>query len=327
MLKISHGTRFDSQSQSDGYGYATFNMLNSLQRLGYEVNPNDKNADVEIWFDQPHHWNFSPNTYKIGYFPWESTQLLPPSKSTDFLDWKDILNKCDEVWTPSPLIADWLRLHMNINKPVYVYEHGVDPVWKKEPRKIFDKMKFLHVGAEAARKGGIDTMKAFRAAFPTQKDVELNMKIMSKGWNVGWINRVNIINERLSLDSLVKMFHDNHVYVYPSYGEGFGLTPLQAMRTGMPTITVPAWAPYARFLNPRLSVHASMIKSPWPQLHPGNVLKPDFTELVESLRYSYNHYDEVHTAAQAAVEEIAAHYDWDRLTQEAFENLEKRLEK
>lgn len=317
-MKISHGTRIEDINDTNGYGYATVNMLNSLQRLGYEVNPNDPTADVEIWFDQPQYWKFSKGVYRIGYHPWESTLLKK--------DWANIMNQCDEIWTPSPIIADWYTHRAGIKVPVYVYEHGVDPIWAPKPRKLEEKFKFLHCGGEAVRKGCIDTMKALRQAFPNNKDIELNLKIISDGWKVGKINRINVINGTMTLKALIELFYANNVYVYPSYGEGFGLTPLQAMATGMPTITLPGWAPYASFLEPNLGVGSTFTKSPWPSLHPGHMLKPDFGELVEAMRYSYYNYDVVHASAQARVEEIMAYYDWDRLTKEAFQNLEIRLE-
>lgn len=318
-MRISHGTRIEEMSDKNGYGYATVNMIDSLTRLGYEVNQNDPTADVEIWFDQPHHWKFSKGVYKIGYHPWESTQLLPNK------GWLENMNACDEIWTPSPIIADWYAKYMGIKPPVYVYEHGVDPIWKPVKRPVDGTFKFLHVGGEAARKGATETMKALRMAFPREYDVQLTMKIISEGWNVGRLNRVQIINGPKPLQDLIQMFHDHHVYVYPSYGEGFGLTPLQAMATGMPTITVPGWAPYADFLNPNLSVDSSFDKSPWPVLHPGNMLKPKFDDIVESMRYAYDHYYEVEDAAHAQLDKLLAYYDWDRLTKETFEALENRL--
>lgn len=320
MIKISHGTRIDEMSDKNGYGYATKNMLDSLRRLGYEVNPNDSTADVEIWFDQPHHWKFSTGPYRIGYHPWESTQLLRDQ------GWLEAMNSCDEIWTPSPLIADWYKNLMGIKPPVYVYEHGVDPIWKPKERKVDGTFKFLHIGGEAVRKGATEAMQAIRLGFPDNADVELNMKIISRGWNIGRLRRVNILNNMLSLEELIELYHTNHVFVYPSYGEGFGLTPLQAMATGMPTITLPAWAPYEQFIDPYLRVDSKLTKSPWPMLHPGNMFKPDMASLIDAMRYAYENYDEVQGHAQARVDELLSYYDWDRLTAEAFGNLQGRLE-
>ncbi len=315
-MKISHGTRIEGMSDKNGYGYATSNMLASLRRLGYEVNPNDSTADVEIWFDQPQHWDFTPGTYKIGYHPWESTLL----KS----GWVEIMNQCDEIWTPSALIGEWYQ-SAGVSVPVYVYEHGVSPDWTPKKRQVDGTFKFLHVGAEAARKGAKEAMQALRLGFPRNVDVELNMKIISKGWNIATLPRINIINEMYSLEQLIQLFHDNHAFVYPSWGEGFGLTPLQAMATGMPTITVPRWAPYRDFLDDDLKIGSKVWKTPWPQLHPGNMIKPSLDDTIDAMRYAFDNYDAVQAKSLAAVDEIMAYYDWDRLTGEAFGNLEERL--
>lgn len=326
-MRISFNTPIvpEKLSTHNGYGYATDRMLASLDNLGYEVTVNDPKADVGICFNQPHHWKFYGNQYKIGYHPWESTQLLPRGKQTQGINWQTVMNDCDEIWSPSPIIADWYSRFMGITVPVYTYEHGVDPIWEPKPRVVEDKFKFLHVGGEAARKGARDTMVSFRKAFPRDKNVELDMKIISKGWNIGHISRINIINERTSLTDLIALYHSAHVYVYPSYGEGFGLTPLQAMATGMPTITVPKWAPYAQFLDPKLSIDSKFTKSPWPQLHPGNMLKPKEDEIVDAMRYAYHNYKEVTDYSYGIVEKLTQYYNWDRLTSEAFSALEHRL--
>lgn len=319
-MRISHGTRIVDINEGNGYGYATISMLASLERLGYEVNPNDSTADVEIWFDQPQHWKFNPNSYKIGYHPWESTHLKD--------GWADIMNQCDEVWTPSPIVAEWYRTHAGIKVPVYVYEHGVDAdLWSPVRREVNGTFKFLHVGGEAARKGSKEAMRAVRLAFPNNEDVELNMKIISQGWNIGALRRVNYINKIMPVTELVKMFQSQHAFVYPSYGEGFGLTPLQAMATGMPTITVPAWAPYAKFLDPNLSISSRLIPSPYPRFHPGYMWEPSLDDTIDAMRYAYYNYEAVEAAAAERVSEITAYYDWDRLTKIAFEDLADRLEK
>lgn len=318
-MRISFNTPIlpDELEKSNGYGYATDRMLASLEKLGYEVSYNDPTAEVGLCFNQPQHWKFYGNQYKIGYHPWESTQLLP--------GWAEIMNDCDEIWTPSPLIAQWYQNSAGITRPIFVYEHGVDSIWTPKQRKVEDKFKFLHVGSEASRKGGSDTMTAFSKAFPKNKDVELNMKIISPGWNIGAINRINIINTRIGIDELVEIFHSNHAYVYPSYGEGFGLTPLQAMATGMPTATVETWAPYAQFLDDDLKIDSSFVKSPWPRIHPGAMLKPKMDDIVDSMRLMYTNYENLHASALNRVDSITQYYNWDRLTKQVFSDLEDRL--
>lgn len=326
-MKISFGTRLGEFWEGNGYGYATRMIMNSLSRLGYDWSENDKSADVEIWFDQPEFWNFSEGPYKIGYHPWEST-ILPPG-------WADIMNQCDEIWTPSPVVADWYTRYSGIEVPVYVFEHGVSTnIWKPVERKVEDKFKFLHVGAEAVRKGMKETLEGFRGAFPaSQDDVELNLKMTSEGWRVSGWPRINILPDSMDLSDLVQVYQDNHAYVYPSWGEGFGLTPLQAMATGMPTITLPAWAPYAQFLDPNLYVGAELSDPPedhillnrWKLIHPGKMWKPNQEDLQNAMRYVYENYEAAEAYALSQVDGIREYYDWDRLTEEAFKNLKMRV--
>lgn len=321
-MKISFGTKLKnlgSINSANGYGYATDCMLSSLDRLGYHVSPNDSSADVEIWFDQPQNWKFSDGVYKIGYHPWESTLLLP--------GWAQIMNECDEIWTPSPIIADWYTRYAGVRVPVYVYEHGLEHEWmpvRREPENI---IKFLHVGAEAARKGGWDTVNAFRKAFPNRKDVSMTMKMVNSSWNgINQLGRVNYLDGKFNLNQMRNLFYTHNVYVYPSSGEGFGLTPLQAIGTGMPTITVPGWAPYEEFLDERLNVGSTLRPSPWPKIHPGKVLRPNMDDVVDHMRFAVDNYDSVRDFAIQNALKVHEKYDWDSITADVFSALEKRLE-
>lgn len=328
-MKISIGTQFkdiDELSPLNGFGYATERMLNSLSILGYDWGVNLKDSDVEIWFEQPHNvkWN-NDDAYKISYVPWESTAL--PGRDYCEVPWEGVMNSADEVWTPSPLIADWFKRYMAIEPPVYVYEHGVDEIWTPTNRNVDDTFKFLHVGMEGLRKGATETIRAFHLAFPDPKKsgVSLTMKHPPSNNKIPWFRGVHYLGENYPIDKLVGLFHQHHAYVYPSYGEGFGLTPLQAMATGMPTITLPVWAPYSDFLDPALSIGSKMCKSPWPKIHPGMMFKPKLDDLVDSMRYVYSNYSTAQDFAHSQVSGITEKYDWNALTKKMFEDLEKRM--
>lgn len=318
-MDISHNSRFERVRDTDGYGYATDRILNSLQRLGHTVKTNNPNLPVGMWFDQPQHWVWRGDIqYRIGYHPWESTLLMP--------DWPGRMSSCNEIWTPSPLIAQWYQEYNNIKLPIYVYEHGIDPVWEVKPRKVTDTLRFLHVGGEALRKNIAETIKAFRAAFPGDEDVELLCKTGTRGFNINNpSNKVQSLHGPVPFNELQDLHYDRHVFVYPSWGEGFGFNPFQAMATGMPTIMTADWAPYKRFVNPNLAVQTSFVDSPWQGTHPGKMFKPDFDDLVDRYRWVYNNYDQAHDFAQSQAPLIHQEYNWDTVTKTTFEALEKRL--
>lgn len=315
-MRLSLSQRGKYIKQTNGYGYATTQMRNSLERQGFNLGINDPDADVQIWFDQPWFWTWDEGTYRVGYHPWESTEIHP--------DWLRAMQVCDEVWTPSEIIANWYREWGLPN--VHVYEHGVDPIWTTAEREVTDTIKFLHVGGEAARKGADITLDAFRAAFQGYRDdVELTLKMINEGWMVKKLGKVTVLNETLSVSDLISLYHQSHAFIYPSWGEGFGLNPLQAMATGMPTICTAGWAPYERFLDPDLALDSTLVDSPWPTLHPGKMFQPNFDDLVDKLRYVADNYETVQADAMPRAEAVKAEYCWDRKTYEAFSALEWRL--
>ena len=302
----------------NGYGYATDRMLDSLHKLGYQVRNNDPSADVQIWFDQPQHWKWNDSDqHRVGYHPWESTKLQR--------GWLSKMNECDEVWATSPFVAEVYK-KCGVKPPIFVYEHGVDhETWSPVRRQVEDTMKFLHVGGEAVRKGLDITQKAFNLAFPNNEDVELIIKQNSPAWKIPSYGRKRVITELLSLTELVGLYREAHVFVYPSWGEGFGLTPLQAMASGMPTICTESWAPYADFIE--MPVSSEKVPSPWPKIHPGKMFEPNLDDVVDWMRHCYQNYDEVSALAYRWAPYIHVRYDWDSLTKETFGALEDRIVK
>lgn len=336
-MKISFNTPIaaDRIRNNDGYGYGTERILASLRNLGYEVTENDASADVGFVFNQPQHAKYFGNQYRIILHPWESTLMMP--------DWPGIMNECDEVWSPSPLIGEWYQKYNNIVKPVFTYEHGIDSVWAPKLRPVKDTIKFLHVGGEAVRKGLEETIIAFKKAFPNAlKDgIELHLKRgnAANGLSLGHQSSYGItyMNGVLPFDQQLQLHYDHHIFVYPSWGEGFGFNPFQAMATGMPTIITGAWAPYRRFVDPNLDVDSKLALSRWQMFddnhqptgygtHPGEMFKPDLDDLVDKMRYAVDNYDSVHARAQAVAPKIHEEYAWDTVTKSSFELLEKRLE-
>lgn len=322
-MRISFNTPIaaDRIRNNDGYGVGTEKILASLRNLGHEVTENDASAEIGFCFNQPQHWKFFGNQYKVGLHPWESSLLMP--------DWPGTMNDCDEVWSPSPLIGEWYRTFNGITKPIYTYEHGIDAVWKPQERKVTNKLRFLHVGGEAYRKGLPETLKAFRAAFPDpdKAGVEITYKLgeAGRGFNLSHHRGTNVVSGSMPFNELLNLHYQNHIFVYPSWGEGFGFNPFQAMATGMPTITTADWAPYRRFVDPALEVKTDFVDSPWPTVHPGKMFRPDHDDLVDRLRWAYENYDQLHTYAQTAAPKIHKEYAWDTVTKTTFEDLQNRL--
>jgi len=328
-MKISYYTPLQDSyiDITRGYGNANRSIVTTLNKVGHEVTYNDPAASVQISFCNPLQYQFHPGQYKIGYTPWESTELPP--------GWVESMNQCDEVWATSPWTAQVYE-NAGIKPPVYVYEHGIDPLWTPRKRERTDVLRFLHVGEPALRKGGQMAVDAFRAVFGDRADVHLTIK----AWEAHWLraysstgrlinpdeaySNVSISTKSISPAALAQMFYDHDVLVYPSYGEGFGFIPLQGLASGMPVISTYDWAPYARFLQPDLKVSARQDRSIW-SLHSGDVFYPNYKDLKYSMKTVEQYYDRFATVAYQTAPEIIRRFDWEKQTKYVFESLEKRI--
>jgi glycosyltransferase involved in cell wall biosynthesis len=326
-VHISYSSTESAFDITVGYGQAAKGVVESLQALGHLVTLNNPKADIQLNFIQPIHYTFNDsNQYKIGYTPWESTGLP--------LGWLENFNYCDEVWTTSPLIAKWYK-ESGVNKEIKVYEHGIHEIWKDvRLRKKDDVFRFLHIGEPSPRKGGDIVVESFIELFGSNPKFQLTIKanefitmrpknMFGKEYDLSKYPNIKIIRQPLEDLQILQLMHMHNVMLYPSWGEGFGFIPLQAMATGMPTICTEAWAPYSNYLS--LKLKSNLVDSPWPIMHPGKMFEPDrehFKELMTEMYTSYEFYSRV-AFKNAFI--LHQEYDWVKLTKRAFKHLEKKV--
>lgn len=330
-MKISLSVPIENLVTSHGYGQASFQIVQSLQRLGHSVPYQDATAPVEINFSQPYNWRWSDkkhNAYRIGYAAWESSGI--PRM------WKVCLRDYDELWATSPMVKKWLE---DAGYPVaQVYEHGIDAsVWKRRRRARRDydpAIRFLHIGEPAPRKGGQITLDAFLDVFGDNPEkAKLTIKaqghsgvVTSNHKKPDIFKSVKVILDDYTDEQMVDLVRRHDVLVYPSYGEGFGLIPLQAMVTGMPVICTGAWAPYRKLLLPELRINSRPVDSPWPQLHPGTMFAPDPVDLRDIMLSVEANFEDLSDKAYATSFAVQKAYDWDKTTAKAFSHIVEKFD-
>ncbi len=328
-MQISFYTPTMNLTTSNGYGYAGLNIVESLKSLGHTVPYSYPKAPVQLNFSQPTNFKLHKDQYQISYTPWESTKV-PDS-------WKLKMLACDEIWTTS----DWCANVFEDNglKNVKVYPHGISDIWKPVKRRSSNVIKFLHIGEPAPRKAGQMVVDAFTQLYGNNPAYSLTIKAYKDNTTriynnyidkqiIGLpntiYNNINIITEELSESQLLQLYHDHDVLVYPSYGEGFGFIPLQALATGMPTICTSGWAHYENFLGP-LKLKSKLIDSPWPHPHEGKVFEPDYQHLLELMREVAIDFPAYAGYYYAQSTKIHQNYNWIQLTEKSFDHIFKKF--
>lgn len=314
---------------NNGYGHAGTKIVDSLKELGHTVGFQTPKSPVQLNFSQPDYFKLHRNQYQISYTPWESTVV--PER------WRESLSLVDEIWTTS----DWCANVFEDNgyRDVRVFPHGIDPIWSPRRRRESDVIKFLHVGEPAPRKAGQMVVDAFTKLFGNDPRYSLTLKVFKHNTtriynnyidknilglpNVLY-NNIYIIDKDMTTEELVKLYHEHDVLVYPSYGEGFGFIPLQALATGMPTICTDGWAHYDQYIGP-LKLKSELIDSPWPFPHEGKVFEPNYKHLLELMRdvsINFKAYSGYYYAQSTKIHED---YNWLQLTNNAFDHVFKKF--
>jgi glycosyltransferase involved in cell wall biosynthesis len=324
-MQISYVTNQGDLHTHGGYGVAGYGIVTSLQQLGHIVPWDDPAAPVQFNFCFPSVFadSLRPDQHQIYLCAWESTKLQP--------DWYEILDhEVDEIWAASPWVK-WM-LEENGYKVNQVYRHGVDPMWAPKKRNVTDKVRFLYEGG-AARKNPQMVFDAFKAAFGDSRDVQLVMKEkyqsdvrVYNGRNIVGIpdGNVIVVSKIFEEDQMVQLFGTSHCLVSASSGEGYGLTGQQALATGMPVIATKECSPYSDFLGD-LGLESEYVDSPWPSMHPGKVLKPNFDDLVDKYRYVYENIDSLLPKHYKQSFQIHDWADWKTVTDQAFSDVVARF--
>jgi glycosyltransferase involved in cell wall biosynthesis len=327
-VKISFtGPAMRFMDRGAGYGEASYNIIKSFKELGVEVELEASSADIEICFADPGNYVFyDSSSYKIGYSAWESTEMTS--------DFKKTISYCDEIWGTSPWTTSVFK-SMFPGKPTLTYKHGIHQAWKpklrKEPNQPFT---FLHIGEPYSRKDAQMVVDSFVELFGNNPRFRLVLKCTKmnttrvKHPRGGWTcspsalyDNIVEITGMLSEEQMIALYDQSDVFIYPSWGEGFGFQPLQALAMGMPTICVDGWADYAKYIT--WPVESNWEQSPWTDKHPGLMMRPNKNMLKAQMQESVSNYKEVLQDTFKNAFDIHREYDWLEVTKPAVARLKE----
>jgi glycosyltransferase involved in cell wall biosynthesis len=327
-LKVSWTGAPEFMDRNVGYGEASYHIFKELEKQGIECLVGSPKAKIGISFIFPNNYKFGKHQYKIGYTPWESTGI--------FESWEKPLKlDIDELWTTSPWCGEMFKSHTD--KPVFVYEHGIEDEWIPLKRKINSErpFRFLHIGEPAFRKDAQIVVNAFIELFGNDPNYELILKCSKinttavfdpssgsvKGSPSAFYSNIKTIESFLSVEQMNGLYDLCDVFVYPSWGEGFGFNPLQSMAKGIPTICTEAWASYAKYITAPLN--SEKVSTHWPTTHPGEMYRPNYDQLLFYMKDVVDNYKKYSDLAYKNSYLIHKDYNWEKVTNPAVSRLKE----
>lgn len=288
----------------DGYGRSGLGFIKALRRAGHNVYPFTLDElDNDAWYQQARGLNFGCVTtqfcppHMMRHVPGRSVAFSMHESMNLPEGWANHVNtKSQFLIVPSPWLIEVFK-EGGVKVPIEVVPLGISP----EECPILDKCEsdpytFLCLADRGNRKGWQLVLSAFYRAFPhDQRDVRLIIKCRPDSLpklDFSYSADPRLTVWKADVDDIADVFAQAHVCVNPNHCEGYGLFPREAAACGLPTI-VTRWSgtaddadEWAIPLNKFTMVESGMegCGGLWAQ--------PDLDELVETMRYVYQHQDD-----------------------------------
>lgn len=296
-----------TQGKGDGYSTSSGGFVKELQKLGVNIDTKNIGQKIALLYHNPYSLLRLEAPYRMIYTMFESTKIPK--------DWPDFLHAAEKVLVPSKWCQKVFAesgvesevVPLGYDDDVFIFNEREN---KRSTRQDFI---FLHYNAFNIRKGFIEVFKAFTQEFSKDEPVKLvlktNLKHIPIPINPQVYPNIEIINKKMEAWELADLCADSDCFVFPSRGEGFGMTPLEAMATGLPTI-VPNAHGITEYFNPEFMYEVEVentcpgIYSKYKGQDVGDMVVCSVKHLRQQMRYIYEHQDEAMAKGRAASEYV-----------------------
>lgn len=296
-----------TQGGADGYGMASHLLINQLTKLGEQVKTYYDQQNIAVLFHAPYGILQIEAPYRIIYTMFESDRIPD--------EWHDYLDAADKILVPS----HWCqKVFAQAGYAAQVVPLGYDAdtfkyVERKPVRQLRRNFTFLHYNAFNARKGFLEVFNAFTKEFAKDEPVKLVLKTTLNRTPIPIIKsqypNIEVITGKATKPQLTNILANADCFVFPSRGEGFGVTPLEAMATGMPAI-VPNAHGISEYFNKEYMYEVN-VAGTCPGLYlryknqnVGNMVVCDVDHLRRQMRFVYEHEAQARKMGKKAAEYV-----------------------
>lgn len=295
------------QSSPDGYGMSRDIIKTELFSQGIYLSENFSEQKVGLVYNYPYPLANLRTPIKLIYTMFESDKLPE--------DWAAYLKKADEVLVPSAWCQK-IFAKSGIRTTVVPLGYNDDKfqyIDRPVPVEVDGTFTFIHYNSFNMRKGFSEVLEAFSEEFSTTEPVRLILKTTRESLPVPFIQEqypnITVMRGTVSESELSDILGKANCMVYPSKGEGFGITPLEAMATGLPAI-VPNAHGISHYFDPKFMLEvkvAEMVPALYNKFKgqdTGNMVQCDVDDLRRQMRYAFNHQREMKQLGKNASEYV-----------------------
>lgn len=300
---------------------------------------------------------------QVGYTMLEATRIPD--------NWVKAINEsCERVIVPCVAQKEAF-INSGVKKDIAIIPLPLDmEMYPYKEREEQEEFIFGIEGTLTYRKGVDQAVIAFEKAFPKKKYPKVRLFIKTRAGHgspfakkielkdgIITINddpRIAVVAETWSEDQLIKDFyHSIDCYVFLTRGEGFGLTTVQAMATGLPIIATDASGVQDQFDHRHgWKVNTKIVDVPNDYVwRDGEVVKPDngdtskfgvgypedlraegqqwwdadIDHAVEAMREVYNNQKEAIKRGKVASQHVRKVYDHKVIAEQIVEYLDSKI--
>lgn len=326
----------DGFNKYSGYGRMGAYFIRELCRLGVEVTPVLANAmDTPLWLQSDlHRADFDHITISLMYGAnfreiegrqWGFTMY----EDTGLPDgWAELINtRCERLIVLCEHNAETFK-QAGVSVPIHVVYGGTDPdefalVERREQDRPYT---FMCLGDAGVRKGVEVAWSAFFEAFgETTDDVRLIIKTRKNGMPGVLTDsftdpRIRVWKE--DVDNVADVYREADCFVFPSYGEGWGMPPREAAMMGLPVIAT-NWSGLEVGINhwalsiDDFDMRPSLLKSKNAQW-----AVPRVGAVAEEMRWCYDNPESANMMGFHASQWLRKNQTWTHSAQQLIELLE-----
>jgi hypothetical protein len=317
-MRVCWATDYSGLGNSYGYSVHNVEARKALAAAGVEL---DQDAPLAVHVAPAHLFRPIEGKRNILYMAWEMEDL--PRR------YVEAMSRADALVVTASFLLPVVRKHLP-DKPVYLCHEGVDIEAfqaRRRPRDRGRPFRFLWVGAPNARKGWEIVVEAFGPFYKDER-FELHIKTTVTDRLVR-LGNITFDSRDMTVGELAVVYHAAHCFVFPSFGEGFGLTMAEAMATGLPVIYTP-WSSLLDLAPPEEGVAFPLRYKMVPvQVEPtGGLVKvgdpaaedsivthlaqADTADLAELMMNVWRNYEHALRVGQKAARRIRESFTWTR---------------